>query len=220
VLFGITVSLKPSLAPVLLLYVAQRRWVPLRAGVVSAAVASLVGVAVCGPASGLAWLHIAFNSPVPDTVDNASLPGLAVRLGLPPVLGLVAGVVVLGGTLLVLARHRRRLDPAGTAVWAVLAAGLLLSPIAWHNYLMLLWPGVLVLIALGRTATATVMFAVAVIPVAWNAAVVPAVATGRSLYFAILVGYWAVLLRWSLPSGPSSESSDESSTVSVTSSAG
>jgi uncharacterized membrane protein len=31
VLFGITVSLKPSLAPVLLLYAAQRRWAPLRA---------------------------------------------------------------------------------------------------------------------------------------------------------------------------------------------
>ena len=99
----------------------------------------------------------------------------------------------------------------------MLAAGLLMSPIAWHNYLMLLWPGVLVLIALGRTAAATVMFAVAVIPVAWNAAVVPAVATGRSLYFVILVGYWAVLLRWALP-GPPSESSDESSTVSVASS--
>jgi hypothetical protein len=67
VLFGITVSLKPSLAPVLLLYAAQRRWAPLRAGVVSAVVASLVGVAVCGPASGLEWLRIAFNSPVPDT---------------------------------------------------------------------------------------------------------------------------------------------------------
>ncbi len=218
VLFGITVSLKPSLAPLLLLYAAQRRWAPLRAGVVSAVAASLVGVAVCGPASGLAWLHIAFSSPVPDTVDNASLPGLAVRLGLPPTLGLVGGVIVLGGTLAVLARHRHRVDPASTAVWAVLAAGLLLSPIAWHNYLMLLWPGALVLIALGRTATATVMFAVAVIPVAWNAAVVPAVATGRSLYFVILLGYWAVLLRCTAPAGPSSVSSDEP--VSVTSSSG
>ncbi len=218
VLFGVTVSLKPSLAPVLLLYVAQRRWAPLRAGVASAVVASLAGVAVCGPASGLAWLHIAFSSPVPDTVDNASLPGLAVRLGLPPTIGLVAGMIVLGGTLVVLARHRHRVDPAGTAVWAVLAAGLLLSPIAWHNYLMLLWPGVLVLIALGRTATATVMFAVAVIPVAWNAAVVSAVATGRSLYFVILLGYWAVLLRCALPAGPSS--SDEPSTVSVSAPSG
>lgn len=220
VLFGITVSLKPSLAPILLLYAAQHRWASLRAGVASAVVASLVGVAVCGPASGLAWLHIAFNSPVPDTVDNASLPGLAVRLGLPPTLGLVAGVIVLAGTLLVLARHRRRVDPAGTAVWAVLAAGLLLSPIAWHNYLMLLWPGVLVLIALGRAATATVMFAVTVIPVAWNAAVVPAVATGRSLYLVVLLGYWAVLLRCAVSSGPSSVSSTQPSAVAVASSSG
>jgi arabinofuranan 3-O-arabinosyltransferase len=209
VLFGITVALKPSLAPVLLLFAAQRRWASLRAGVASAVVASLVGVAICGPTSGLAWLRIAFGSPVPDTVDNASLPGLAVRLGLPPTLGLVAGLVVLGGTLVVLGRHRDRVDPAGTAVWAVLAAGLLLSPIAWHNYLMLLWPGVLLLITLGRGAAATAMLAVAVVPVAWNAAVVPAFATGRSLYFAILVGYWAVLLRCAVSSGPSSGSSDE-----------
>jgi arabinofuranan 3-O-arabinosyltransferase len=209
VLFGITVALKPSLAPVLLLFAAQRRWASLRAGVASAVVASLVGVAICGPTSGLAWLHIAFSSPVPDTVDNASLPGLAVRLGLPPTLGLVAGLVVLGGTLVVLGRHRDRVDPAGTAVWAVLAAGLLLSPIAWHNYLMLLWPGVLLLITLGRGAAATAMLAVVVVPVAWNAAVVPAFATGRSLYFAILVGYWAVLLRSAVSAGPSSGSSDE-----------
>lgn len=210
VLFGITVALKPSLAPVLLLFVAQRRWVSLRAGVASAVVASLAGVAICGPSSGPAWLHIAFSSPVPDTVDNASLPGLAVRLGLPPVFGLVGGMIVLGGTLLVLARHRDRVDPAGTAVWSVLAAGLLLSPIAWHNYLMLLWPGVLLLIARGRGATATAMLAVAVIPVAWNAAVAPAVATGRSLYFVILVGYWAVLLRGAVSSGPSPVSSEGS----------
>jgi Glycosyltransferase family 87 len=217
VLFGITVALKPSLAPVLLLYAAQRRWAPLRAGVASAVVASLVGVAVCGPSSGPAWLAIAFSSPVPDTVDNASLPGLAVRLGLPPSLGLAAGLIVLVGTLVVLARHRDRVDPAGTAVWAVLAAGLLLSPIAWHNYSMLLWPGVLVVLALGRGAVATVLLAVAVIPVAWNAAVVPAVATGRSLYFVILVGYWAVLLRCAVSPGPSSEADGEPAAVPVAS---
>lgn len=209
VLFGVTVALKPSLAPVLLVYAAQRRWVPLRAGTAAAVIASLLGVAICGPSSGPTWLHIAFGAPVPDTVDNASLPGLAVRLGLPPLLGLVAGALVLGGTLVVLALHRDRVDPDGTAVWAVLAAGLLLSPIAWHNYLMLLWPGILVVIALGRRAAATVLLCVAVIPVAWNAATVPAVATGRSLYFAILVGYWLVLLRCAVSSDPSPGSSVE-----------
>jgi hypothetical protein len=213
VLFGITVALKPSLAPVLLLFAAQRRWVSLRAGVGSAVVATLVGVAICGPTSGLTWLHIAFSAPVPDTVDNASLPGLAVRLSLPPSLGLIAGLVVLGGTLVVLGRLRDRVDPAGTAVWAVLAAGLLLSPIAWHNYLLLLWPGVLLLITLGRGAAATAMFAVAVVPVAWNAAVVPAFATGRSLYFVILLGYWAVLLRCAGSGGSSSVSSEETASA-------
>ena len=81
---------------------------------------------------------------------------------------------------------------------------------------MLLWLGVLILFALGRTATAAVTFAVAVIPVAWNAAVVTAVATGRSLYLVILLGYWAVLLRCAVP-GPSSPSSEEPSEVSVAS---
>ena len=83
VLYGITVALKPSLGPLLLLPAVQRRWLPLRAGVISAVTASLFGVVVAGPSSAIEWLKIAFTEPVPDTVDNASLPGLAVRFGLP-----------------------------------------------------------------------------------------------------------------------------------------
>jgi alpha-1,2-mannosyltransferase len=201
-LFGVTVALKPSLAPLLLLAAVQRRWVPFRAGIASAAVATLVGVLAAGPSSALGWLRIAFTEVTPDTVDNASLPGLAVRFGLPAAVGLVAGAVLLAGTLAWCGRHRTRIDPAGTAVWAVIAAGLLLSPIAWHNYLMLLFPGALVLITLGLGAATAVMLAVAVIPVSWNADW-PAEGLGqsvaRSLYFAILLGYWAVLLRSALP---------------------
>ena len=134
---------------------------------------------------------------MPDTVDNASLPGLAVRFGVPAVFGMVAGVVVLGGTLTWCGRNRYRIDPAGTALFAVLAAGLLCSPIAWHNYLMLLWPGVLMLIPLGRGAAATMALAVTVVPVSWNADWPPdglAADLGRSLYCVILLGYWLVLL--------------------------
>lgn len=204
VLFGVTVALKPSLAPLLLLPAVQRRWVPLRAGILSAAVASLVGVLVAGPSSALGWLRIAFSEPVPDTVDNASLPGLAVRFGLPSSIGMAVGLVVLVGTLVWCGRHRDRIDPAGTVLWAVVAAGLLLSPIAWHNYLMLLFPGALMLITLGRGAATAVMLAVAVIPVSWNAdwpAEGVGQAVGRSLYFLVLLGYWTVLLR-SAPSVP------------------
>jgi arabinofuranan 3-O-arabinosyltransferase len=205
VLFGITVALKPSLAPVLLLAAVQRRWMPLRAGIGSAAVASLVGVLIAGPSSAFAWLKIAFSEPVPDTVDNASLPGLAVRFGLPAAVGMAVGLAVLVGTLAWCGRHRDRIDPAGTGLWAVVAAGLLFSPIAWHNYLMLLFPGALMLISLGRGAATAVMLAVAVIPVSWNADWPVAgvgQAVGRSLYFLVLTGYWVVLLRASTLAGP------------------
>jgi alpha-1,2-mannosyltransferase len=216
-LYGITVALKPSLAPLLLLPAVQRRWVPLRAGVVAAAVATLLGVLVAGPSSAIEWLRIAVTEPVPDTVDNASLPGLAVRFGVPGVLGALFGAAVLVGTLVWIGRHRDRIDPAGTAPWAVLAAGLLFSPIAWHNYLMLLWPGVLVLVPLGLGALTAAALAVAVVPVSWNAEWPPesvAADVARSLYCVILLGYWVVLLSSSVrnvpvptePGGPASTS--------------
>ncbi|QYN34619.1 DUF2029 domain-containing protein [Pseudonocardia sp. DSM 110487] len=203
VLYGVTVALKPSLAPVLLLLAVQRRWVPLRAGVASAAVATLAGVLIAGPSSGIEWLKIAFSEPVPDTVDNASLPGLAVRFGVPSVFGMLAGLAVLVGTLVWIGRNRDRIDPAGTAPWAVLAAGLLFSPIAWHNYLLLLFPGALALVPLGLGALTAAGLALAVIPVSWNAdwppeGVAPDLA--RSLYCAILLAYWAVLLSSSVRS--------------------
>jgi len=200
--YGVTVALKPSLGPLLLLPLVLRRWRPAVTGFGSAAAATLIGVLVAGPASGLEWLRIGLTEPVPDTADNASLPGLAVRLGLPSAVGTVLGLAVLAGTLAALGRWRRQVDPAGTAPWAVLAAGLLMSPIAWHNYLMLLWPGMLLLLAVdGRTpyrpGRAGVLLAVAVIPVSWNAlwpAGVGWALPGRTLYCVVLLAYWWVLL--------------------------
>jgi arabinofuranan 3-O-arabinosyltransferase len=219
VLFGATVALKPSLAPILLLPAVLRRWPEFRAGIYGAAGASLLGVAIAGPSSAWGWLRIAFTEGVPNTVDNASIPGLAVRFayaaGISPVVtavaGMLLGAVVLIGTLVWLGRRRADVDPTGTAMWAVIAASLLFSPIAWHNYLMLLWPGMLILLARGRTNTVAVAFAVALIPVSWNAewppdGIGPAVA--RSLYCVILLGYWWSLSRSAVsaePTGPASE---------------
>ncbi|WP_158228084.1 glycosyltransferase family 87 protein [Pseudonocardia sp. MH-G8] len=197
VLYGFTVALKPSLAPLLLLPAVQRRWRPFRAGIAGAAGATLLGVLAAGPSSAFTWLRIAVSEPVPDTVDNASLPGLAVRFGVPSLLGALLGAAVLVGTLVWMGRHRDRIDPAGTAPWAVLAAGLLFSPIAWHNYLMLLWPGVLLLVTLGLGGVAAAALAVAVVPVSWNAEWTGdsiAADVARSLYFVVLLGYWLALM--------------------------
>lgn len=196
-LYGVTIAVKPSLAPILLLALVERRWRAFGAGVAAGAAATLVGLVAAGPENTLAWVRIALTEPVPDTVDNASLPGLAVRFGLPGIVGTLAGLVVLAVTVGLLARHRDRVDPAGTAPWALLAAGLLFAPIAWHNYLLLLWPGVLVL-ARTRAATAAALLAVALIPVSWNAIWPPeglAADVGRSLYCAILLAHWLLLLR-------------------------
>ncbi|WP_141566567.1 glycosyltransferase family 87 protein [Pseudonocardia sp. N23] len=214
VLYGVAVAFKPSLAPILLLPFVQGRWRPGAAGIGGAAAATLVGVAVAGWSSGLEWLRIGLTTAVPDVGDNAALPGVAVRFGLSSTIGTAAGALLLVATLVVLGRSARRgaADPAGTAPWAVVAAGLLTAPIAWHNYLLLLWPGVLVLVALGREQpgreqpgrelrwsrpVAAVLLAVPVIPVSWGALWAdgdPWSPVGRSLYCVVLLAYWVSLL--------------------------
>lgn len=192
--YGVTVALKPSLAPVLLLAFAQRRWVPLRAGIVAAAATTALGVVVAGPSATLEWLGIAVTEAVPGVEANASLPGLAARFGVPTPVGSAVGLAVLAGTLIWCGRHRQEIDPAGTAPWAVLAAGLLFSPIAWHNYLLLLVPGALVVAARGQRLVAAAMLAAALVPVSWGAEWPSDAPVPLSLYSAILLAWWLVLL--------------------------
>jgi glycosyl transferase family 87 len=198
VLYGVTVALKPSLAPILLLPLAMRRWSSLWAGIGAAAGATVAGVLLAGPESGPRWLSIAPHTPVFDYIDNASLAGLAVRFGLPSASGVLLGAVVIARTLAWIARHRDRIDPAGTAPWAVVAAALLCSPITWHNYLLLLWPGMLVLLRTGRWHVSAVLLAMQVVPVSWSTlwefdGVLSDL--GQSLYFAMLAGTWLALVR-------------------------
>lgn len=204
-LYGVTVALKPSLAPVLLLPAVQLRWRPFWAGIGGAVVATLVGALAAGPSSALEWLRIGFGEPVPDVLDNAALPGEALRLGLPSAVGTLLGAAALVGTLVLLARRSRTgaVDPAGTAPWAVIAAGLLMSPISWHNYVLLLWPGVLAVVAASaagsaRRAWAAALLALPLVPVSWGDLWTPEdpwTPVGRSLYCAILLAYWLTLLR-------------------------
>lgn len=221
-LYGVTVAIKPSLAPLLLLPLVQRRWPAFRTGLAAAAAATLAGMAAAGFSSGPRWLRMALTEPVATVLDNAALPGLAIRWGLPSLAGTLVGAALVVGTLALIGvrTHRygigigggergtsigaaRGTDPAGVAPWAVLATGLLAAPISWHNYLILLWPGLLVVVASGRAGDTRrvvvgALLALAFVPITWSdlwAEGDPLTPLGRAFYSAVLLAAWLTLLR-------------------------
>lgn len=206
-LYGVTVAVKPSLAPLLLLPAVQRRWPEFRTGMVAAALATLAGMAAAGFSTGPQWLRMALTEPVATVLDNAALPGLAIRWGLPSLVGTLVGGALMVGTLVLIAvrTHRSGIgtDPAGAAPWVVLATGLLAAPISWHNYLIVLWPGLLVVVASGRAGDTRrvvvgALLALAVIPITWSdlwPAGNPFTPVGTAFYSAVLLATWLTLLR-------------------------
>jgi alpha-1,2-mannosyltransferase/arabinofuranan 3-O-arabinosyltransferase len=83
-------------------------------------------------------------------------------------------------------------------LWALVAASLLASPIAWHNYLVLLGPGILLLLARGRMAPAFLLLALQSIPaqwpLLWNETDTVVASLGLTLYLYILIAHWLALL--------------------------
>ncbi|MDT7651928.1 MAG: alpha,2-mannosyltransferase, partial [Pseudonocardiales bacterium] len=75
---------------------------------------------------------------------------------------------------------------------------LLASPLTWHNYVMVLMPGALALVARGRWPAAVLLLALTMIgmewPPFWYGEDGTASAVPLSLYCAILLTYWAALL--------------------------
>lgn len=205
---GLAVALKPSLAPLLLLPVLCRAPRTAVAAFGTAAAGTVVGVVVCGPAASATWLRLVLDHPVQTFFDNASLPATLVRLtsdtgwGRPLVevpgglvVGTVLAVAVVAGTLWLV----RRCGP--DALWAVAAAALVASPVTWNTYLVVLAPGVLVVLARSRAAAAPLL-ALALLgqewPALWYGDDGTAPALPLSLYCAVLLAHWAVLLRHAL----------------------
>jgi alpha-1,2-mannosyltransferase len=202
---GLVVALKPSLAPVLLWPLVRRRWGAFGAALVSGATATLVAAAVVGPGATLNWLRLLSDRSPSPYWDNASLPGAAARLftenefaqhvAILPWTILIAYALGIGAIAITAVRIGRG---SQVGLWALVAASLLASPIAWHNYLVLLGPGILVLLARGRTAPAFVLLALQSIPaqwpLLWNERGTVVASLALTLYLYILIAHWLALL--------------------------
>jgi alpha-1,2-mannosyltransferase len=205
VALGLVVALKPSLAPVLLWPLVRHRWGTIGAAVVSGMVATLIGAVVVGFGATLDWLRLLSGRSPSTYWDNASLPGAAARLFTEgPYAEHVAMLpwtvwmaYALGIAAVVFTAARARWD-AEMGLWALVAASLLASPIAWHNYLVLLAPGILLLLARGWVAPAFLLLALQAIPgqwpLLWNEQGTVAATLALTLYLYILVAHWLVLL--------------------------
>lgn len=222
---GLVAVLKSSLLAVLGLLVVRRQWQPLLVALASGAAAMLLGWWAAGPRSLPHWVGLLHDYPPNRYWDNASLPSMFLRLtaggenGARPLYampggfatGLVLGLALLAGTLWTVRTRPRGSSGGGAAgkqappqtdvalaLWAVSAAALLASPLSWHNYLLTLMPGLVVLAAYGRWRWVTALLALALIgmewPMIWTGSTVIAPAVPQSLCCAILLGYWPTLV--------------------------
>ena len=202
---GLVVALKPSLLPVLLWPVVRRRWREFGAALAAGAAATLIGVIVAGPRATLDYIGILSDGSASPYWDNASLPGAAARLftdnpyaehvATLPWTIYVAYAVGIGVVVFTAAKVQRDQE---AGLWALVAASLLASPIAWHNYLVLLGPGILLLLARGRAGAAFLLLALQSIPaqwpLIWNDRETVASSLAMTLYLYILITHWLVFL--------------------------
>jgi alpha-1,2-mannosyltransferase len=210
---GLVMAIKPTLAPVLLWPLVRRRWGSFWAAIVAGAAATLVGAVVVGFGATLDWLRLLSESSTSPYWDNASLPSAAARLFTDnPYARHVATwawtipVAYALGIAAIAFTAARTMWDAEAGLWALVAAALLASPIAWHNYLVLLGPGILLLLARGRGAPAFLLLALQAIPgqwpLLWNREGTVAATLALTLYLYILLVHWIVLLpRWKEPAG-------------------
>ena len=175
------------------------------AALVSGAVVTLVGVVVLGPGATLDYIGVLRDRSVSAYWDNASLPAAAARLftensyaqNVATLPWMVPVGYALGIAAILLTAMRVRHGPE-VGLWVLVAASLLASPIAWHNYLVLLGPGVLLLLARGMAAPAFLLLALQSIPaqwpLLWNERGTVVASLALTLYLYILIAHWLALL--------------------------
>lgn len=137
-LLGLLVAVKPNFAlwPLLLLIGGE----PLVAGIAlgTAALLSAVPLVAYGPEIYLQWLRAIGAITWVAAATNASLPGLAARLGLPA-LAIPVSAVAVAGTLAWALRRKRTVAALGAVG---LIVSVLAAPAGWSAYFLLLLPAV------------------------------------------------------------------------------
>ena len=175
------------------------------AALAAGAAATLVGVVAAGPGAPLDYIGILSDGSASPYWDNASLPGAAARLftdspyaehaATLPWTVYVAYALGIGAIAFTAMRVRHGPE---AGLWALVAASLVASPIAWHNYLVLLGPGLLLLLARGRAGPAFLLLALQSIPaqwpLIWNDEGTVTASLALTLYLYILVTHWLVFL--------------------------
>ena len=205
VALGLVVALKPSLAPLVLWPLFRRQWEMLGATIISGAAATLLGSLVLGSQATLKYVDVIRRVKLEAFWDNASLPSAALRLfteneftrplaDWPWVLPVAYAIGI--GLVLFTAYWVR--DGSEGGLWAIVAASLIASPIAWNNYLVLLGPGILLLMARRRVPLALLLLALQFIPAQWpdlwSSKDTIFATLALTLYLYILVIHWLSFL--------------------------
>jgi alpha-1,2-mannosyltransferase len=210
VALGLTVAIKPSLVPILLWPLFRRRWDALFSTVVTGATVTLAAALSLGFGATFDWIRLLREATVSPYWDNASLPAAAARLFTEneyaePVTLLswaIPASYVVGVAIIALTAWRLRRDPS-LGFWAMVAASLLVSPISWHNYLMLLAPAILLLISRRRYLTALLLLALQTIPsqwpLVWREDGTILASLMLTLYLYILLAHWFSFLPGKKP---------------------
>jgi alpha-1,2-mannosyltransferase len=157
-LVGIAAAIKLTPAIFVLFFLSRGQWRPALTAVGTFAGAGLIGWVLAPDQSKRFWFDAMLD---PQRVgglaytSNQSLRGLLFRLGVHESVWMVLCLVVLAVTVLMLPRLRDDL----TALVAVAAAGLLISPVSWSHHWVWIAPALLLLHGRVRIAVA-VVFAV------------------------------------------------------------
>ncbi|HET9077704.1 MAG TPA: glycosyltransferase family 87 protein [Acidimicrobiales bacterium] len=135
-LLGVTAAAKLFLLPVLAWPLLMRRWSTTTAAAGTVAALILAG-GLFGTVTPIRYFHLLSQLQANEQVSSWSLSSLFQSVGLPRTAASVAAVAVVAACLVVLWR-RRRLLRDGQVLGAMVVGSLLMSPIVWSSYLLLL----------------------------------------------------------------------------------